>query len=172
MDFFNHASKFADTISFILPRTFNRASLQNLLPLNFRLRQSLNLERNVFFGTTARCVFQVWEKSIQNRERVQLLRSHEDFSFSTSSEPCDFFMKSTGKSAGLIFFDVNQCLPKGSFLRLKAHIDVKLLVSRFEQLDFSGCYDNISVPHLTQYQLVSLYNQNFTNILTQSDDKR
>ena len=35
--FFNYGAKFADSISFIIPQTFNRSSIQNKLDLNFHL---------------------------------------------------------------------------------------------------------------------------------------
>ena len=39
--FFNHAATFADTIAFIIPRTFRRVSVQNKLNLHFHLVEGI-----------------------------------------------------------------------------------------------------------------------------------
>ena len=41
--FFNHAATFADTIAFIIPRTFRRVSVQNKLNLHFHLVEDIEL---------------------------------------------------------------------------------------------------------------------------------
>ena len=66
--FFNHSAKFADTIAFIVPRTFRKTATQNQLNLNFHL------------------VFQVWKKKGTKREKVVLPLEHEDFEFLTSED--------------------------------------------------------------------------------------
>jgi len=57
--FINHASKFADSISFILPASYNRASMTNKVPLNFQLTLSKDLETESCLNTKANCVFQI-----------------------------------------------------------------------------------------------------------------
>lgn len=64
--FIKHAANFADSISFILPRSFKKDSLKNRIPLNFHLKYETDLPEDIFFvGNNLRkvsCVFQVWEK--------------------------------------------------------------------------------------------------------------
>jgi len=59
INFFNHAAGFADTISFIMPRTFSRESMQNKLSLNFSLNHSDVLPLKSFIGADVRCSFYI-----------------------------------------------------------------------------------------------------------------
>jgi 16S rRNA A1518/A1519 N6-dimethyltransferase RsmA/KsgA/DIM1 with predicted DNA glycosylase/AP lyase activity len=45
--FFNHSAKFADTIAFIIPRTFRRTSTQNKLDMSFSLVLDLEIPTNL-----------------------------------------------------------------------------------------------------------------------------
>lgn len=63
--FINHAAQFADTIAFVLPRSFKKPSVQNRLHPNFHLALELDLPKNSFTlngeAYDVPCVFQVWE---------------------------------------------------------------------------------------------------------------
>jgi len=89
--FFNHSAKFADTIAFIVPRTFRKNATQNQLNLNFHLVEETILDPNSFrldamgeIEYSVPCVFQVWKKKDTKREKVVLPLEHEDFVFLTS----------------------------------------------------------------------------------------
>ena len=63
--FFNHASTFAQTIAFIVPRTFRRTSVQNRLDLSFRLvfDEDISVKPCGFSPPMGvKCCFQIWEK--------------------------------------------------------------------------------------------------------------
>jgi hypothetical protein len=67
--FFNHASKWADVIAFIIPRTFRRVSVHNKLNANFHLifDEEIPMEPCSFSPPMmAKCCFQIWEKKILN----------------------------------------------------------------------------------------------------------
>jgi hypothetical protein len=64
--FIKHASTFADSISFILPATFNKAFMFNKVPLNLQLVLSKDLGSKSCFNTNANCVFQIWQKNYRN----------------------------------------------------------------------------------------------------------
>ena len=91
--FFNHSAEFADTIAFIVPRTFRKTATQNQLNLNFHLVEETILDPNSFRLDTmgeieysVPCVFQVWKKKGTKREKVVLPLEHEDFEFLTSED--------------------------------------------------------------------------------------
>tara|TARA_R110002074_G_scaffold309261_1_gene480014 strand:- start:591 stop:1571 length:981 start_codon:yes stop_codon:yes gene_type:complete len=82
--FFNHASTFADTIGFILPRTFRKAKTQNQLQQNFHLISEEILPAGSFYlsnGDThdVPCVFQIWERRNKLRKKILLPEEHKDF---------------------------------------------------------------------------------------------
>lgn len=99
LKFMNHAAKFADTISFILPATFNKTSLINKVPLNFELKLSKYLGPRSCVNTNINCVFQIWRKISTVRDVKKLARKHSDFEF---LKPGDISACFCLKSSGLI----------------------------------------------------------------------
>ena len=82
--FFNHASKWASVIAFILPRTFRRVSIQNKLNLNFHLLHDIDLPTKPCCFTPhmmAKCCFQIWEKREYLRSKVEQPTFHDDWTF-------------------------------------------------------------------------------------------
>jgi hypothetical protein len=82
--FFNHASKWADVIAFIIPRTFRRVSVHNKLNTNFHLifDEEIPMEPCAFSPPMmAKCCFQIWEKNATKRTIVELSTSHDDWDF-------------------------------------------------------------------------------------------
>ena len=70
--FINKAAEFADTIAFILPRSFRKESLQRKINKNFWLIKDIDLFEEhcfIFKGEDyfAPCVFQVWERREEER---------------------------------------------------------------------------------------------------------
>ena len=73
VDFFNKAAEFADTIAFILPKSFRKESLQRRLNKNFWLVKDIDLYKKDYFifedsSWRTPCVFQVWVRSIEKRD--------------------------------------------------------------------------------------------------------
>jgi len=84
--FFNHAATFADTIAFVLPRTFRKVATVNQLNLNFHKVHDELLPLESFEcpdGTpySVPCVFQIWKKRSTLREKINLPLEHPDFFF-------------------------------------------------------------------------------------------
>jgi len=115
--FFNKSAKFADKIAFIIPRTFRKEEFQNKLDLNFHLVREELLPEESFHTPMGEaykvpCVFQIWEKRNTKREKVEVLRTHEDFEF-LSPQDYDFVLRdvvvnvngSTYKSKDQIKYD-------------------------------------------------------------------
>ena len=72
MKFINKSAEFADTIAFILPRSFRKESVQRRIHKNFWLTKDIDLFEEpafIFKGKDyfVSCVFQVWEKREEER---------------------------------------------------------------------------------------------------------
>lgn len=69
--FIKKNTKFCNTISFILPKSFRKQSFQKVFPLNFHLVEEIDLDKNSFEidGKTHNvpCVFQIWIKKEEKR---------------------------------------------------------------------------------------------------------
>lgn len=104
--FFNHAAQFADTIAFIVPRTFEKASLKNRLDTRFALAMEVPIDPHSFHFNGERvsvpCVFQVWEKlgPGEHRASIPAPTSHPDFRFLKLPEGAAFAFQRVGVQAG------------------------------------------------------------------------
>jgi predicted RNA methylase len=88
--FFNHAAEWADTIAFIVPKSFRRPKILNRLHKSFHLELDIELEadyKQVEFtrpdGTVgkATCCFQIWKRHYVERTPIILPASHKDWTF-------------------------------------------------------------------------------------------
>ena len=101
--FINHAATFADSISFILPKSFKKESLQNKIPLNFHLVHEYELPPNSFFFKNKLfnipCVFQIWKKNNKNRQKILKLKP-KNFIFVKQNQNPDVAFCRVGGRAG------------------------------------------------------------------------
>ena len=69
--FIKKSCEICNTISFILPKSFKKDSLQKAFPLNFHIIYEFDLPTNSFIVDGKEhdvpCVFQIWEKKYTNR---------------------------------------------------------------------------------------------------------
>jgi predicted RNA methylase len=91
VDFFNKAAEFADTIAFILPRSFRKETLQRRLDKKFWLIKDVDLYKKDYFifddhSWHTSCVFQVWVKSTEERDTdIRKIINPIGFSYVTTS---------------------------------------------------------------------------------------
>lgn len=87
IEFFQYASLFADCIAFIVPNQWNKNSVQDKIPSEWRLVFKEALPENSFYTPSderdfsCRCVFQVWEKNSnkQDLRKEKSIIKHPDF---------------------------------------------------------------------------------------------
>ncbi|HDR9033379.1 TPA: SAM-dependent DNA methyltransferase [Burkholderia vietnamiensis] len=175
--FFNRAASFAGTsiIAFVVPRSFEKHSVQKRLDRAFRLvhQEVLPSDAFVFDGTPydVPCTFMVWERlSAADRERVaaqpvEVVRTHADFRLLHDRErlSADFAVQRVGAGAGKVK-DMAWSLGEGShyFVRVSdryAKDDVRAV---FERLQESGAWDDVKFrtagnPSIGQGELVAGY---------------
>jgi hypothetical protein len=169
--FFNHASKWAEVIAFIVPRTFRKVSVQNKLDPRFHLMldQEIPVKPCGFEPPMmVKCCFQVWEKRTQVRETIEQPLIHHDWSFlpygpkddrdqPTPPQGADFAIRAYGGKCGEIMTEgLDQLRPK-SWHFIKANIAPDELMRRFKQLNYSDSLNTARQNSLGKAELVSLY---------------
>ena len=96
--FFQHAAKFADTIAFIVPITWNKYSIHRRLPLGYRLIYSkpLAMDSFIFNGEdyNVKCAFQIWTcrkdlEYLDKRIYTAPPTTHPDFIFLPKDKKLD-----------------------------------------------------------------------------------
>jgi len=171
--FFNHASNWAHTIAFILPRTFRKTSVQNRLNEYFHLIYDEEVPVNPCCFTPkmmVKCCFQIWQKKETKREKVKLETKHKDWDFlqygkkdeagqPTPPNNADFAIRAYGGKIGDIKTDNLNTLRPKSWHWVKTKIDKDELISRFKLLDFSNSLNTARQNSMGRAELVSLYTE-------------
>jgi hypothetical protein len=171
--FFNYASKWADVIAFIIPRTFRRVSVHNKLNVNFHLvfDEEIPMEPCSFSPPMmAKCCFQIWEKKETKRHIVELSTSHDDWDFlgfgpkdakgqPTPPKGADFAMRAYGGKCGEIVDTGLETLRPKSWHWFKSKINKKTLIERFKTLDYTLSLDTARQNSMGRGELVRLYSE-------------
>lgn len=169
--FFNKSADFADTIAFIIPRTFKRVSIQNKLNLNFKLVYNKDLPIKPCCFTPnmdAKCCFQIWIKNKCKRKIIKYDKTHPDFEFlklgpkDNKKQPtpplgADFVMKAYGSNCGELKCDNLEILRPKSWHWIKSNIDLEKLKKRFISLDYSISKDTVRQDSIGQKEVIYLY---------------
>jgi hypothetical protein len=165
--FFNHASTFANTIAFVLPRTFRKPSVQNRLPDHFHLQKEIILPKYSFHTPDGElydvpCVWQIWEKRGEIRKKIIRRLKHEDFMF-VKREDADFLIQRVGGGAGKVLRKFTNETPKTpAYYNIKGSEEV---CSVFEKIDWdtSSKYDTAGNPSLSKGDIIEMYENKLDN---------
>ena len=108
--FIKKCCNFAQSISFILPKSFKKASMQKYFSKNFHLICCIDLPENSFLidneECNVPCVFQIWEKSniLRTEETKQIPLK---FKFVKKNETPDISFRRVGVNAGVFSKEIN-----------------------------------------------------------------
>lgn len=174
--FFNHASKWADVIAFIVPRTFRRVSVHNKLNRDFHLiiDEEIPMKPCSFEPPMmAKCCFQIWEKKRIKRPITELSITCNDWDFlpfgpkdaknqPTPPKGADFAIRAYGAKCGEIVENELELLRPKSWHWIKCNIDKDTLINRFQSLDYSISLDTARQNSIGKGELVCLYVTKFS----------
>lgn len=155
---FNHCCKFAQVIGFIVPKSFNKISIQDQLNLHFHLRWSMECppvsfrdgNGEIYGGGLLNTEFQIWQFEKETpRNKLQEYRS-SSFKFVTKGNPHDFQFRTHGGGCGRI-------LPFGDYNpRTTAFIKIidDAAYEAFRKADFSVYSNQVSyIPCLSPAEI-------------------
>lgn len=161
--FFNQAATFARQIAFIVPRTFEKHSVQNRLNPGFHLayEEVLPVDSFEFEGNAygVPCVFQIWEKQDEARSRHQAPLTHLDFAYTTREE-ADFAFQRVGVRAGAVKDMPNDRLaaPSHHFIRVLDRSAVAQVRARLTAIDWDAVkHRTAGNPSISKAEIVKLY---------------
>jgi hypothetical protein len=171
--FFNHASKWADVIAFIIPRTFRRVSVHNKLNMNFHLVFDEEIPKSPCSFSPpmmAKCCFQIWEKKETKRAVIKLPTTHDDWDFMglgpkdakgqpTHPNGSDFAMRAYGGKCGeIVDAGLETLCPKNCHW-IKTKINKNTLIDRFNALDYTLSLNTARHNSIGMGDLVRLYSE-------------
>lgn len=159
--FFNQAALFSDVIAFILPRTFNKSSIQNRLHKKFHLLTSEIVPDNSFVFNNKPydvwCVFQIWIKKNVNRvkQKRYTIKDVKDYFILSDKENSDFAIQRVGAAAGKIKIDFKRYSPSSHYF-IKSINPITL--NTFKKCNFKDVkYNTVGNPSISLSELVKKF---------------
>lgn len=163
--FFNHCSKFASVIGFILPKTFKKQSVMNRLNLNFHLIKSCDLPKNSFNFEGQKydvpCVFQIWECRKDKRKIIKSKKQCNIFIF-VDKNIADFAIRRVGGKAGTAFSDMENLSKESNyFCKIIGNIPKNVIIEFINNLNFKDVVNSTAgVRSLSKGELIKIVEDN------------
>ncbi len=118
--FIKKSCEFADSISFILPKSFKKDSMTKKFPLNFHCIFEIDLPDNSFIVNgiphNVPCIFQIWVKRAYNREAIEQIEPLH-FKFVKKTENPDISFRRVGVNAGTIDASCEKSIQSHYFIK-------------------------------------------------------
>lgn len=161
IQFIKKSSQFCDSISFILPKSFKKESMQKSFPINYHLIVQYDIPDNSFLVDNKEhnvpCVFQIWEKKNFNRIIPPKL-TPSNYSFVKKNEDPDFAFRRVGVNAGHISKDV---LDKSEQSHYFIKFDEKIsdeLYSQLSTIPFDCKNNTVGPKSISKQELIKEIN--------------
>lgn len=158
--FFNHAATFANTIAFILPKSFKKFSIQNKLDLSFHLKKEIPLKDNSFLlmekEYSVPCVFQIWERGKEKREKINLPTKSKILQFVKTKEEADFRIQRVGGNAGKAYLDKNGALSSNYYVKNISNMPTEVVIKEINSLNYWSLEDTVGPKSLPKGELIYL----------------
>lgn len=164
LKFLQRATTFATTVAFIVPRTFQKTSIQRRIPPHFHLvrEELLPLEAFVFDGRpyAVPCVFQIWQEQLLPRplplDGAGGL-THPDFCF-TTKDHADFAFQRIGVRAGLVTRQFAHRAASSHYFLKATHDQTPSVEMLLSQISWEGIkHRTAGNPSISKRELVAAY---------------
>ena len=170
--FIIQSTRFADTIAFILPRSFLKQSLQKMFPLRFHLEHNQELPSDCFQLSNGKrhhvpCVFQIWRRHTTDRIVDVKLTPCEYYQFTSSPNEADCCFRRVGVYAGQVSTHTEAKSPSSHyFIQFSFEVlpDIKERVIQ-ELCDYPWNSDQTVGPKsISKQEMMGVLNKLFTDI--------
>jgi hypothetical protein len=132
--FIKHSSSFAESISFILPKSFKKESFKKVFPLNFHLVYEEDVPYNSFIVKDklydVPCVFQIWKKMTTYREIVSK-EEPKYYSFVKKTENPDISFRRVGVYAGQISKEIESKSEQSHYFISLNDLDIDEFINKY-----------------------------------------
>lgn len=166
--FFNESAKIADTIAFILPPSFKKASVINRLNQNFILSQELALPDISFdlynhSKIIVPCIFQIWRRATVKRPILTEPRLSCYFDF-VVPEKADIRVARVGGRAGKASLDLGKSVSSNYFITNNTDLSNNELVNFINQLDFPSINFTVGPKSLSKSEFIQVFEKEMKNL--------
>jgi predicted RNA methylase len=163
--FIKKCCEFANSISFILPKSFKKESMMKHFSDNFHLRFELDLPVNSFLVNGIEmdvpCVFQIWKYMDTPRNKIIKLEP-VGFKFVKKSENPDISFRRVGVNAGTITVDIkDKSIQSHYFITFNNRNEIKETINKLKVIKFTE--DNTVGPKsISKPELIKEFNKIIT----------
>jgi hypothetical protein len=158
----------ADSISFILPISFQKPSFQKSFPLNYHLICEIRLPMNSFtyFGESKKIktVFQIWKRKKRNRRRPSKLLPVSWYTF-VNKEHSDISIRRVGSNAGFAKIrTVKDNINTHWFIRINDNdndndrINIQKILLELNKITYNRT-NNIAAISISKQDIIRNYNK-------------
>lgn len=156
--FFNKASEFAKYISFIVPKTFRKYSIQSRLNRSFHLILDEDIPKNSFIFENKEvdvpCVLQIWMRKDNKRKIKKMPKKSFLFEF-TDKNNGEFAVRRVGGNSGKVFLDIKNMSEVSNYFLKCIGCSKDELISIINNIDFFNIVNNTAgVKSLSMGELV------------------
>ena len=164
--FIKKSCGFADSISFILPKSFKKNSMKKYFDKYFHLIYEIDLNKNSFLLEKKEydvpCIFQIWQKRNYKREEVEILKSI-NFQFVKKDENPDISFRRVGVYAGNISTEYNDKSIQSHYfikfnLKGKDGKDINELINNLKNIKFE-LNNTVGPKSISKQELIKEFNK-------------
>jgi len=157
--FIKKSCEFADSISFILPKSFKKDSMKKHFALNFHLIYEWDLPKNSFLVGEKEydvpCVFQIWGRASFNRI-VAEKKKPIGFTFVKKNEAPDISVRRCGVNAGAV--DTNYIIKNtNSHYFIKLQNNDETIINMLKTITFNH-NNTVGPKSISKPELIDKYN--------------
>jgi predicted RNA methylase len=149
---------FCHSVSFILPKSFKKSSLQRCFPLNFHLQFEIDLPDDSFLVNGIEhdvpCIFQIWIRKESPRE-IAVKQTPQYFRFVKKEEHPDFSFRRVGVNAGTIDTQTEKSIQSHYFIKLDDPSPE--LIQRLSQLTYPS-NNTVGPRSISKQELIAQFN--------------
>ena len=159
--FIKKSCEFADSVSFILPKSFKKDSMHKSFPLNFHLIEEYDLPEEAFllngYSHNVPCVFQIWEKRDNTRNVVEKLVPIK-FHFVKKDDNPDISFRRVGGTAGKIDTNIeDKSIQSHYFIKFDIPLTDNLL-KKLDNIEYSSRSNTVGPRSISKPELINEFN--------------
>lgn len=157
----------AQSISFILPRSFRKPSFQTAFDRSYHLVCDIDIPSKAFIVNNedhdVPCVFQIWQKKGVPRDIEQrILPQH--YRFVKHNENPDVSVRRVGVYAGKADADCTKSPQSHYFIEFEENIDVPIILEYMKKMTFEDSNNTVGPKSISKPELIKKINEIIENI--------
>lgn len=160
LKFIKKTTSFADSFSFILPKSFKKESMKDKIDINFHLIYQTDLPKNSFLLNNNEydvpCCFQIWSKKNYERKKENKILP-KNFIFVKKEDKPDISFRRVGVNAGKIDKEIkNKSIQSHYFIKF-IDSDINKVLKKLNNIKFN--FNNTVGPKsISKQELIKEFN--------------